>query len=228
MNKFNTDTSMIDFLKHNASPVELTVLPSIRPGNVYYKAGYEGTSEKMLCRQAVLLQMEKAQRLLQNGYEFHVFDAFRTKKTQRYLFDKIKKDMAEKYPVLSPEELMMLTRRFVAHPDEVSRFPIAPHNSGGALDLTLYSQGHPVEMGTEFDEMSALAATLFFENEFDPSYGIPPQKWEEIRHNRRLLLDCMTEVGFVNYPHEWWHFDLGDCFWAEIYGSSWSYGSLEE
>jgi zinc D-Ala-D-Ala dipeptidase len=24
----------------------------------------------------------------------------------------------------------------------------------------------------------------------------------------------MESTGFVNYPHEWWHFSYGDRYWA--------------
>ena len=29
---------------------------------------------------------------------------------------------------------------------------------------------------------------------------------EEAKRNRALLLGAMESAGFVNYPHEWWHF----------------------
>jgi len=36
------------------------------------------------------------------------------------------------------------------------------------------------------------------------------------KENRQLLIDIMTNVGFVNYPYEWWHWSYGDKYWAYI------------
>ena len=41
-----------------------------------------------------------------------------------------------------------------------------------------------------------------------------------------MLSNVMTEVGFTNFPSEWWHFDYGDEKWglftdnAPIYGGN--------
>ncbi|MGH3717857.1 MAG: M15 family metallopeptidase [Pseudonocardiaceae bacterium] len=37
---------------------------------------------------------------------------------------------------------------------------------------------------------------------------------DTVRRRRRLLTRCLTEVGFINYPAEWWHFSMGDRLWA--------------
>jgi D-alanyl-D-alanine dipeptidase len=41
---------------------------------------------------------------------------------------------------------------------------------------------------------------------------------QEARQNRILLLEAMESTGFVNYPHEWWHFSYGDRYWAYVKG----------
>lgn len=37
---------------------------------------------------------------------------------------------------------------------------------------------------------------------------------DTVAWRRQLLTRCLTDVGFINYPAEWWHFSLGDRLWA--------------
>lgn len=39
--------------------------------------------------------------------------------------------------------------------------------------------------------------------------GLP----KEAQENHATLLRTMEDAGFVNYPHEWWHFSYGDRYW---------------
>ncbi len=49
-----------------------------------------------------------------------------------------------------------------------------------------------------------------------------PRAWRD-----RLAI-VMSEAGFVNYPHEWWHFSYGDQYWAWRTGALAAlYGSAE-
>ena len=74
-------------------------------------------------------------------------------------------------------------------------------------------------MGCEFDEFSDRAWTTYYE---DGEAGEGAN--DTARDNRRMLYSVMTEVGFTNFPAEWWHFDYGDEKWglftdnAPIYG----------
>ena len=71
------------------------------------------------------------------------------------------------------------------------------HTRGVAVDLTLcQADGEPLDMGTEFDEMTAQSC--------HGRTDIPAQA----QHNRHLLLDVMTRTGWVHHPHEWWHYNL--------------------
>ena len=115
----------------------------------------------------------------------------------------------------------------MAHPDEPGRFLVPPHNSGGAVDLTLRYQGKILDFGTDFDATTDCSTTDYFEGEWTPEQPWSKLKWEEIRDNRRLLFNVLTSCGFVNYAHEWWHYDLGDCIWAQEKNSSWFYSSME-
>jgi D-alanyl-D-alanine dipeptidase len=46
-----------------------------------------------------------------------------------------------------------------------------------------------------------------------------PDLAPETRANRRLLAEAVGAAGFVNYPHEWWHWSYGDRYWALATGS---------
>jgi D-alanyl-D-alanine dipeptidase len=49
----------------------------------------------------------------------------------------------------------------------------------------------------------------------------------EAKVNRKLLIDVLSKVGFVNYPTEWWHWSYGDRYWAHQANSSHAlYGSV--
>jgi len=91
--------------------------------------------------------------------------------------------------------------------------------TGGALDTTLRlrGSGEPLYMGGIFDDPSEVSHTACFERKLGNSgNGAEALLVSDIAalHNRRLLYWSMTEAGFVNYPYEWWHFDLGTQLWV--------------
>jgi D-alanyl-D-alanine dipeptidase len=98
------------------------------------------------------------------------------------------------------------------------------HSTGGAVDVTLVTeQNELIEMGTGFDSFTAEARTDFFEKKGNTKYN-------EVAKNRRILFFSMTEAGFTNFPHEWWHYDYGDLLWASFteipsvyYGVKWKF-----
>lgn len=71
------------------------------------------------------------------------------------------------------------------------------HTRGVAVDLTLcQSDGTPLEMGTEFDEMT------------QQSFHGCTHIGQVAQRNRCLLLGLMTAAGWMHHPHEWWHYNL--------------------
>jgi D-alanyl-D-alanine dipeptidase len=51
-------------------------------------------------------------------------------------------------------------------------------------------------MGTIFDFMDPLSHTV--------TEGLSSLQ----KHNRRILREAMESAGFVQYPSEWWHYNL--------------------
>ncbi len=218
---------LLNFLKSNDEPANLQDIRMIKLVNHYFHLGYNGTSPTMVARKSVYLKLKQAMNMLGTDYGFMIFDSYRSNATQLHLFQIFYRDIKSKHPQKSAEKLLQLTKQYVAHPEERSRFAVSPHNSGGAVDLNLYKNGSPLDMGTEFDEIASLSKTIAFEAPHDPTSGIGKERWNEIRRNRRFLFNLMKSVGFVNYPEEWWHYDLGDCIWAEQHKIEWFYDSLE-
>ncbi|HVT52086.1 MAG TPA: M15 family metallopeptidase, partial [Dongiaceae bacterium] len=84
------------------------------------------------------------------------------------------------------------SEEFVANPRRGS-----PHSRGVAVDLTLIDgAGKELDMGTGFDEMSALS--------HHARTDIPL----EAQRNRFTLMGLMSAAGWDFYKNEWWHYQL--------------------
>lgn len=153
------------------------------------------------CRREVADALSAANARLPEGLSLVVLDAYRTKAEQRALI--------AHYARLGP------TEGFVAAVDEEG--PRAPHTTGGAVDLTLKFQGRPLALGTDFDSFLPDAAYAAFEAEDSV-----------VRRLRRLLAACLGEQGFVGHPLEWWHWSLGDDWWAASRGTAGLFDVVEE
>jgi D-alanyl-D-alanine dipeptidase len=70
------------------------------------------------------------------------------------------------------------------------------HCLGLAIDVTLSTNdGKYLDMGTEHDD-------------FTPRAHVDATDLTgEQAHNRALLRETMEQVGFTQWPYEWWHFD---------------------
>jgi len=138
-----------------------------------------------------------------------VWDGWRSMALQRALYD----DYGTKLRTESGLSGIALTarlRKFVCDPDRTDRDPA--HTTGGAVDLTLCDRdGDPLDMGSEFDELSDRSHPGYYDN--GPTTG------DALYSTRRaLLLSAMSEAGFVRLDTEWWHFEYGTDLWAEETG----------
>lgn len=117
------------------------------------------------------------------GYKLILFDALRPRSVQYKLWGYVVGTEQEKY---------------VADPKTGSM-----HNYGFAVDLSvLDNKGNELDMGTPFDEFSELSQPQL-ESQFLKE-GKITQKHVD---NRMILRDVMTKAGFIQLPHEWWHYD---------------------
>jgi D-alanyl-D-alanine dipeptidase len=192
---------------------KLTVYP------IYYHQGYEGTQTEAYLRVSAAKRLVQAAEQLPDGYRLVVLDGWRSYQVQKSLYERFRQNLLaqgwEEGQALSAE-----LSKYVAFPREDVQKP-TPHLSGGAVDVTIEGPNGWLEMGTEFDDFSELAATRFYEEMTSDS-----ERERLIRDNRRLLYHLMTDAGFVNYPKEWWHYEFGTLTWARHKKTHAIYGGI--
>jgi len=160
----------------------------------------ESRSEAFLkVRRTVLEKLLTASKELPEGVKFLIKEAYRPPGLQQKFFDSYYETLGKQFPGTSSEELRKETSKYVA--------PVltAPHPAGGAVDLTLVkSSGVELDMGSRFN------APPFETN--NACYTFAENISKQAKVNRRILISSLTDVGFVNYPTEWWHWSYGDKF----------------
>lgn len=170
---------------------------------IYYELGL-CQSPGIFLRQSVIRALLSAQEKLPRDFELVVLDGWRSLSLQRQL--------AHYYG--------QSDGKYVATVDDVL---VAPHTTGGAVDLTLSWRGQALGLGTDFDEFSVVSHLPFFEK-----VGGDSVLAKGYRHLRRLLSSVLVAEGFAPYPYEWWHWSLGDQRWAAENGVATSqFGPLE-
>ncbi|MEU0672962.1 M15 family metallopeptidase [Streptomyces sp. NPDC006172] len=152
-------------------------------------------------RADVLRRLLLAQSALPTGVRLLLVEGFRPPALQRSYFDAYSATLRSTHPGASPARIRELASAYISPPE------VAPHVSGGAVDLTLCTEdGTELPLGTEVNatpEESGGGCRTAATN-IDA----------EARANRLLLHRAMTTAGFVNYPTEWWHWSYGDRYWA--------------
>jgi zinc D-Ala-D-Ala dipeptidase len=130
-----------------------------------------------------LRQAHNHLKLRQPDYRLLVVDAFRPRRVQQLMWDRVHGTAQQPY---------------VANPASGSM-----HNYGAAVDITVVdAQGTPLDMGTPVDHFGILAQVRE-EERFLRQGKLSMQQIA----NRRLLRTVMEEAGFIQLPIEWWHFD---------------------
>ncbi|WP_171005431.1 M15 family metallopeptidase [Bacillus sp. E(2018)] len=202
----------IDLCSEKLVPLSTSNSLIVKP--MYYLKGIPGAINECYARQSIASMLEEASLSLPVGYKFIIWDTWRPVEVQQSLFNNFRKALSVKHPHMNEEELITLTRKYVALPSNHVLKP-SPHITGGSVDLSLVDdQGKLLNMGTDFDELSSKASTRYYEikrkdNTLD-SHEV------EFLHNRRLLYHSLTSVGFTNYHEEWWHYDFGNQLWGKV------------
>ena len=205
-------TNIIPKILENQNPivkVEQTH-PRIFTQSVYYQQHIPNSLQNIYIRKEVLEKLHQAINLLPEQYSFILYDGYRPFQVQQYLFELFSEKIKSNHPEYSNDKVLEETLKFVAFPS-MEPDKTSPHITGGAIDLTLGTrEGIPLDMGTDFDEMSVKSATRYFEEN--------PNENETALMNRRLLYHSLVAVGFTNYDMEWWHYDYGNVTWAKRTG----------
>lgn len=187
--------------------------------SIYSQRGHREALTEVYVRLGVAERLRAASELLPPSLLLLVLDGWRPLELQASLHHAYATALSDSTG-LHGDELMRVLRRFVTEPSDDPHCP-SPHLTGGAVDLTLASSdGIALDMGCEFDELSARSRTDYYE------HLARAASHTEIRDRRRLLCGVMERSGFCNYPEEWWHFDLGNQFWGLLRGQIAYYGKI--
>ncbi|QFY07122.1 dipeptidase [Nonomuraea phyllanthi] len=157
-------------------------------------------------RSGLLDRLERAERLLPDGFHLLVVEGYRPIATQRRIFDGYRAELQAAFPEISPDEAYIAASRYV------SPVEVAPHTAGAAVDLTLCDpDGVEYDMGTQVNDNPEQSGGACYTN--------APNVSADARANRKLLAAALEPSGLVNYPTEWWHWSYGDRYWAMTTGS---------
>lgn len=207
-------------------------------GEAFYarKDGLNAPYNKCVCsgdgvlksRESIAKKLKRVnERLAKLDLELYILDAYRPVSCQqelwKYFIGDAKRILGDD---ASETALADYASRFCSHPSKYN-----DHQTGGAVDLTIRRKatGELLYMGSIFDEDSELCFTAHFEiqNSSEKTKSNNRKKERQVAtasdieamRNRRLLYWVMTEEGFLNYRHEWWHFDYGTLPWAKNEGT---------
>ncbi|MGH3719263.1 MAG: M15 family metallopeptidase [Pseudonocardiaceae bacterium] len=151
-----------------------------------------------LARRSVAGALRQAAELLPDDVQLLVVEAYRSPARQQQLWSATREKIAGTHPLATSSEVDRLTRLVVARPSSAG----GGHQTGAAVDITLAdAAGTELWMGTGVGEFTAATPAR-------------AKVIDAVGCRRRLLTRCLTEVGFINYPAEWWHFSMGDRLWA--------------
>jgi zinc D-Ala-D-Ala dipeptidase len=175
-----------------------------------YNAKIDGALCDVWCRSLAAQKLKQANKFLETqGYELHVWDAYRPIACQTALWDF--------FYAQAPQDAFESDRRnfalnYVSDPTRFNRRDPTTwpsHSTGAAVDLTLrdLETQKLCDMGARFDEASAISHSDAYERLLQRE---PTADVASICNNRRLLHFAMRQQGFVNYPLEFWHFDWGN------------------
>lgn len=157
-----------------------------------------------LVRAGVLTRLRAAQAALPEGVRLLLIEGYRPVDLQRRYFDDHAARLARGHP---DWDAVRVRREASAY---VSPVDVAPHCTGGAVDLSLCTADGELDLGTEVNATP--------EDSAEACFTASTTVDEAAAGNRHLLIAAMGSAGFVNYPTEWWHWSFGDRYWA--YGSA--------
>ncbi len=156
-------------------------------------------------RLAVYHRLLEAQRRLPPGLRIVIKEGFRPISLQTKYHNEYTHRVRALHPEMSEKEVLSEVSKYVAPPE------IAPHSTGGAVDLALAdANGVTIDMGSNFNADPA--------DSLNTTYFDAPTISSQCRKYRDILKSCMESADFVNYPTEWWHWSHGDRYWALLRG----------
>ncbi len=172
--------------------------PLVELGAEFLKLNYVGSD--LRGRKEVVEKLKRINEELKTKYKLQlaIVEVYRNSERYQENWNKRIENTRKKFPNFSEEEIIREASKFSVKPNGNG-----PHQTGGAVDLTLADlDGNIIFMGSDYSEQS--------EKSFFDSKNIS----KEARKYREILKEVMEEEDFNNYPAEWWHWSYGDKMWA--------------
>ncbi len=183
-------------------------------------APYLEDADPWRLRSGVINRLNLAQEffVLDNPHlRFAIFDAWRPISVQAFMVDHsinqlcFERDLVrnDQSQVTAINQVVEEVANFWATPSLDPSMP-PPHSTGAAIDLTIAdSEGYPLDMGGEIDQIGPVSFPTHYLEKADHDFVC------HLYNQRRVSLsNVMEKAGFVQHPHEWWHFSFGDQLWA--------------
>lgn len=168
---------------------------------------FEGMQRTPEVRQRVAEMLAEAAESLPQGIDLILIEGFRPLAQQRFMYESLKAEFAQKHPEWNKATLHRITNTMSAPPDDPCP---PPHSTGGAIDLSLIHMP-----SREWLEMTAP-----FEMDETSAPSEIKGLTDEAQKDRRLLFGVLEKTGLTNYAGEWWHWSYGDSGWALRVGAS--------
>lgn len=170
----------------------------------YYFYGWS-TSPDILARPSLAKALVRARTFLPKGYNFKIWDCQRDLSIQLKMIASFRRIFMFRNPKLRGAALQKAIDGFAAKPKRIVTRPDC-HRNGGAVDLTIVDRGgNELWMGTDHDNLTAKAATDYFEKKKKLSVMD-----KEALKNRRLLKRVLLKAKLENIPWEWWHWSYDE------------------
>jgi zinc D-Ala-D-Ala dipeptidase len=164
----------------------------------------------ILVRKTIAKKLSRIQSELKPNMNLVITSGFRPIEIQRRIYDSFYKKNKRDYPKWLDEKIREETRKIIAPPDA-----IPPHSTGAAIDLTIYKDNKPLDMGCE------IPMIIDVKNPDIPKFPTNSRNITKIqKENRRYLSRLMKKYDFVNLESEWWHWSYGDKYWAAKKGKT--------
>lgn len=152
-------------------------------------------------RESVVERLVRAQRSLPGGWRFLIVEGYRPLSLQTSYFEGYKAELRQAHPEWDHDRVHVEASKYISPPQ------VAPHSTGGTVDLTLCAEdGAEHDMGTPVNASPVASANACFTASTDIS--------ALARANRSVLGRALSDVGMINYPTEWWHWSFGERYWA--------------
>lgn len=159
----------------------------------------ESTIERpILLRKQVALKIYRVAKNLPEGTYLKIYSAYRSRIAIYNIWKKVVDEISKENPTMGHAEVLKLASFKASNPKS-----LGGHETGAAIDVALCdANGKEFDYGTKYHEKSPANKTK------------SKHILKEHTENRKSLLKAMRSQGFINNPHEWWHFSYGDTNWA--------------